>query len=302
MRASLNDADVPASDVPASDVPASDVPASFSRNPIAPPASPLPFPCPSPPPQHPEHTTYLVFDRCERLRDFKPTLLAALLRLPELTNRNICCMFISTLVWSKFQCGSGMADPYQVHVPAYDKAATVAILGRRCPQGVPQAFFERFVELMWDVFHGPCRDLNELGHLVTLLFPAYRRPVDEEEVAESNVATLYKRIAPLLKDQLSKLYLRETSTAEWKARNAQQAEGEEAQGPVSARLELPFHAKYLLLAAYIASHNPARTDQQFFARVRRWACWRFSAEGGEVGRGVRRLGASNIMLTWDWPF
>lgn len=219
-----------------------------------------------------------MFDRCERLRDFKPTLLAALLRLPELTGRNVCAILISTLVWSKFQCGTGMADPYQVHVPAYDKAATVTILGRRCPEGVSGAFFERFVELMWDVFHGPCRDLNELGHLITLLFPAYRRPVEEEEVAETNVAALYKRIAPLLKDQLSKLYLRETSTAEWNAQHDRETDGDAsaAQGPVSARLELPFHAKHVLLAAYMASHNPARTDQQFFARVGSCDLWRRS--------------------------
>lgn len=190
-------------------------------------------------------------------------MLAALLRIPELTNRNVCCIFISTLIWSKFQGGTGAADPLQVHVPAYDKAATVTILAQRCPTGIPATFFSRFVELMWDVFHGPCRDLNELGHLVTLLFPVYRRPVDDGEVEESNMAALYKRLAPMLKDQLSKLYLRETSTAEWQAQR-----DEDTSVNVSARLELPFHAKFLLLAAYLASHNPARTDQRYFAKVR----------------------------------
>lgn len=38
---------------------------------------------------------------------------------------------------------------------------------------------------------------------------------------------------------------------------------------MSARLELPFHAKYLLIASYLASHNPARTDASYFAKV----CW-----------------------------
>ena len=32
-------------------------------------------------------------------------------------------------------------------------------------------------------------------------------------------------------------------------------------------MELPFYSKYLLLAAYLASHNPAKTDRQFFCKT-----------------------------------
>lgn len=38
--------------------------------------------------------------------------------------------------------------------------------------------------------------------------------------------------------------------------------------PASSSIpELPIHSKFLLIAAYLASYNPAKTDQRFFAKV-----------------------------------
>ncbi|KAL8219332.1 UNVERIFIED_CONTAM: Origin recognition complex subunit 5 [Gekko kuhli] len=34
-----------------------------------------------------------------------------------------------------------------------------------------------------------------------------------------------------------------------------------------AHVELPFYSKFLLIAAYLASYNPARTDKRFFLKV-----------------------------------
>jgi len=33
------------------------------------------------------------------------------------------------------------------------------------------------------------------------------------------------------------------------------------------QLELPYHSRYLLIAGYLASYNPSRTDSRFFAKV-----------------------------------
>lgn len=35
---------------------------------------------------------------------------------------------------------------------------------------------------------------------------------------------------------------------------------------VRSHMELPFYAKYLLIAAYLASYNPAHTDRRFFTK------------------------------------
>lgn len=52
---------------------------------------------------------------------------------------------------------------------------------------------------------------------------------------------------------MSGIYLRETSLSD--------LEGS------TQLMELPFYSKYLLLASYIASHNPSRMDRRFFSKV-----------------------------------
>ena len=42
-------------------------------------------------------------------------------------------------------------------------------------------FYLSFVDLLYSVFHGPCRDLNELRHVAALLFPKYREPVLKQQ-------------------------------------------------------------------------------------------------------------------------
>jgi hypothetical protein len=37
----------------------------------------------------------------------------------------------------------------------------------------------RFIDLVYDVFQRNCKDLNEIRHLVALLFPLYVKPVKE---------------------------------------------------------------------------------------------------------------------------
>jgi len=52
------------------------------------------------------------------------------------------------------------------------------ILARDMPPDEPdRQFFLSFVDLLYSVFHGPCRDMNELRHAAVLLFPKYREPV-----------------------------------------------------------------------------------------------------------------------------
>eukprot|EP00038_Savillea_parva_P012042 m.201820 g.201820 ORF g.201820 m.201820 type:complete len:442 (-) comp21553_c0_seq1:17-1342(-) len=205
-------------------------------------------------------TCYVVFDDADRLRGL-PSLLPALLRLRELANVTVCPILISTIIWEKFRGGTGYTEPYLVHFPAYTKEATLEILALDCPQQSVADMHHQFCSLLFDVFHGPCRDLNELRHLTALLFPLYRAPVDEGRLSAGNASALYKNIAPHFKQQLSRLYLRQTSTAEWSA-VAQDA------GQISdtAQIELPFMSKHLVVAAYLASYNPASTDVRMFAK------------------------------------
>lgn len=125
----------------------------------------------------------------------------------------------------------------------------------------------QFCGLLFDVFHGPCRDLNELRHVAHLLYPIYLEPVRQGAVAVDNAGALYRNIVPHFKKQLSRLYLREMSSAEWGAAHAPDAgAGLAGVAPRHRTLELPFLSKYILIAAYLASYNPANTDVRMFAK------------------------------------
>ena len=59
----------------------------------------------------------------------------------------------------------------------------VEIIASETPVGESSALYKQFVQLLCDVFHGPCRDLCEIRHLVVLLFPCYAAPVARGEVS-----------------------------------------------------------------------------------------------------------------------
>jgi len=48
-----------------------------------------------------------------------------------------------------------------------------------CPKDENKNFYYIFIELLYDVFNKPCRNLNELRHMAMLLYPKYIEPINE---------------------------------------------------------------------------------------------------------------------------
>ena len=114
-------------------------------------------------------TFYIVLDKAERLRDIEANVLPAFLRLQELTQLNICVIFISQIVWEKFQVGTGFYEPVVVHFPDYSKVELLQIMAKDCPSSYPVEFYKAYCQLFTSVFYSVCRDLNELRHLVSMI-------------------------------------------------------------------------------------------------------------------------------------
>ena len=114
-------------------------------------------------------TFYIVLDKAERLRDIEANVLPAFLRLQELTQINICVIFISQIVWEKFQVGTGFYEPVVVHFPDYSKVELLQIMAKDCPSSYPVEFYKAYCQLFTSVFYSVCRDLNELRHLVSMI-------------------------------------------------------------------------------------------------------------------------------------
>ncbi|KAF9141862.1 Origin recognition complex subunit 5 [Mortierella sp. GBA39] len=246
--------------------------------------------------KHQNETRYLVLDRAERLRDTAPTLISVLMRLQELTGRNICVILITTIVWEKFRSKTGGYEPIVLNFPQYTKSETVAILRKDLPAEEEEDLdlYMRFVDLVYDVFQRNCKDLNEIRHLVALLFPLYIKPVKEGKIQKHEGLKLHRHIQAYFVEAMDKLYLREISSTEWSDRTLSTASGSlsggsgstgggGAGGHVSAApggdralttaldvqnvFDLPYYTKFILIASFLASYNPPRLDMRYFAKV-----------------------------------
>ena len=106
-------------------------------------------------------------------------------------------------------------------------------------------------------------------------------------------AKLLKHAQPYFAQATDKLYLREISSAEWN-REARRIESEDVDGdsafltrPIArekGEFDLPYYTKFLLLASYLASYNPARFDVRYFSKVG-------EARGKKKGGGTRKAKA-----------
>ncbi|XP_029681569.1 origin recognition complex subunit 5 isoform X2 [Takifugu rubripes] len=113
-------------------------------------------------------------------------------------------------------------------------------------------------EIVWDKFRPNTGCLEPL----LLHFPDYSK------AKETDTHKLWRNIEPHLKRAMQTVYLREVSSLQWE--QMQQMEEKEcgALRGLSAHthIELPYYSKFLLIAAYLASYNPARTDKRFFVK------------------------------------
>ncbi|KAJ3068044.1 Origin recognition complex subunit 5 [Podochytrium sp. JEL0797] len=219
-------------------------------------------------PSHTFSPRALVIDNAHELRSHKPSPLAALLRLAAQTNTTI--ILASPLPWLKFKDTTEANDPLLLYFPAYTFHETRAILRLDCPPGEDEDLFMQFVDVTQSVMHRPCRDLNELRHVVALLYPKYKEPVESGKIPKTEGARLYNAIMLYFKEVIDKLYIRKVSSSEW----TQASEGTNAITGAKALhaldtfdMDLPYNTTYLLLASFIASYNPKGLDVRFFARA-----------------------------------
>uniref|UniRef100_T1GFX8 Origin recognition complex subunit 5 C-terminal domain-containing protein n=1 Tax=Megaselia scalaris TaxID=36166 RepID=T1GFX8_MEGSC len=73
------------------------------------------------------------------------------------------------------------------------------------------------------------------------------------------VSKLWRNIAAPLKSALTQVYMRMESSDENK-------EHQDQIKKFALNLELPYYAKYLLISAFLASHNSAKSDKRLFVK------------------------------------
>ncbi|CAK6950060.1 origin recognition complex subunit 5 [Scomber scombrus] len=215
-----------------------------------------------------KQTRYIVMEKAELLRDTDANLLPALLRLRELVEDNVSVILLSEIVWDKFRPNTGCFEPILLHFPDYSKGELHQVLSQDRHPSYSAEFYSSYINILLGVFYSVCRDLRELRHLAALNFSKFCEPLEEGKAKESDTHKLWKNIEPHLKKAMQTVYLREVSSLQWEQMQEMEEQETKTMRGLSAHthVELPYYSKFLLIAAYLASYNPARTDKRFFVK------------------------------------
>lgn len=206
----------------------------------------------------------IVLDRAEQLRNSMPSnLLPAFLRLGEISKLNVSVILISQLSFQKYLSKAHIGEPIQIRFPQYNAKELLEILAldfgsakNLCPDlDIDEEFYRNYQNIFLSVFYQACRDLSELRYLSRKNLPKYCDPIKNGQCRQNDARALWRHFSPILKDSLETLYLRVNSSDATKTNSI-----------LSASLELPFYSKYLLIAAYLASYNPAKDDKRMFMK------------------------------------
>ncbi|XP_045618796.1 origin recognition complex subunit 5 [Procambarus clarkii] len=213
----------------------------------------------------------ILLEHSERLRDCDANILPVLCRLQELTqDTNIVVIFSSTLPIDKFRATTGFMEPVVIHFPQYTKDELVDILLKQRPSTHSEKFYKNYVNLVLSVFYLATKGLPELKHQVQLNFKSYCEPLEKGEAEEHDIRLLWRNIEPQLKKAMSSVYLREVSSAQYERMQqlteTTHSDQSYSKAALTNKMELPYYTKFLLIAAYLASYNPARTDRRFFMK------------------------------------
>lgn len=207
----------------------------------------------------------LVFDKCHKIRHFDVTFLPAILRLRELSGINICTILISEIVWDKFNTKIGAIKPIKIYFPQYTKDELAQLLLLDKPANYDTDFYKNYLNLFLSVFFRFCRDQNELRHMAKINFVKYVEPIESKRIEPDNVAALWRNISATLRCNLEIIYLR-VSTGDFLQPDHQMSREIESTTKLALSFELPFYAKYMLIAAYLASYNPVKYDKHIFMK------------------------------------
>ena len=121
---------------------------------------------------------FVVIDEATRLLDWKGAdlILTALMKLSELTERNVGCVLVATPGWDAFRSAAGARPPAPVFFDAYSKAQLQKVLLRERPPEADERLYHNFVASIVPMYVATCKSLHELRALLQPLWRVYVEP------------------------------------------------------------------------------------------------------------------------------
>ncbi|KAK0306642.1 hypothetical protein LTR01_005937 [Friedmanniomyces endolithicus] len=219
----------------------------------------------------------LVFDGVDKQRESPPTLLPALARLGEYVP-GLTTILIVQHPPPRFLHQTGV--PY-IHFPAYTRAQSVHILSQLPPDiflDLPTDgtdydaevhaedkawLWPRYCAAIWDsLAQNAARDLVSFRAICIKLWRPFVAPILAGDFGTRDISRLLVAQRRLFQDEtvLPDSIIASPTLA------PPASQGQDKQSTPSSIHELPYYAKYLLLAAYLASFNLAKTDALYFMK------------------------------------
>lgn len=240
--------------------------------------------------------SYLIsIENAEKIRDMDHNMFPVFTKLREFTGINISCILISHLAYEKFRAG----DVIKLHVPDYSKNEIIEIFLSKhkelhmkiintiyenesndndskfhqlaAIESMDAEFYKNYLNIFLNVFYKACRDIKELEYLSDKCYQSYYAPIMNGEIRATDITSLWRHSMKSLKQSLKTTYMRidNMPTFEDTKRDESTTTNNESCSSIQAfamNLELPFYAKYLLIASFLASHNDAKTDKRLFMK------------------------------------
>ncbi|QSZ32677.1 hypothetical protein DSL72_002256 [Monilinia vaccinii-corymbosi] len=213
----------------------------------------------------------LVFDGIDRQREAPPTMLPALARMGEIIP-NLTTIFITQVPRPSFFHLPGIPH---IQFPSYTKSELVTILSRTCkpsprlPDGSKETYsiWERFLPTVYDSLSKHSgRDLISFRTVCLQLWPTFIQPILNGTYTSNEFSRLLIANRTLLQNDtfLTPSILAPTTSNSAATMAISIARATQVQNQNKITTHLPYHTRLLLIASYLASHNPPRTDQHHF--------------------------------------
>ncbi|KAI9294380.1 hypothetical protein K502DRAFT_350067 [Neoconidiobolus thromboides FSU 785] len=223
---------------------------------------------------------YLILDNAERLHSLPAQLLSCLLKIKEKINIDFKVILISNLPYSKLRLSIGIREPFQLNFKNYNVEEMKKILLKKAEamekkekrEAIINLFQKKeylslkvnFLDLFLKaIFIKKSTHIPFLIHLFYHYLLIYSIPVITSQSTESfQPSFLYGVFAKNgYADAMVELkFINIDDEEQNNQTQVVQSELEANNNPII----LPYYAKYLLIASYLASYNPAKLDPIYF--------------------------------------
>ncbi|KAJ1473448.1 origin recognition complex, subunit 5 [Baffinella frigidus] len=212
-------------------------------------------------------------------------LLPVLLRIAQLSARNVCTILVSSAARQTFEPFLTARPALRLHFPPYSRIAIARILAHDASSNPARAEeYTEIAKVALNVFWGQCRALPELRQVAWQLCEAADHdPAVSSAAREKDSVKLFRALRPALRQASSSSSSSGPSAAQDAVTSAPEdpsssstAEGgasasgqtgppRETRGGGLEELGLPLYSKHLLIAAFLASYSPPARDVATFS-------------------------------------